>query len=110
MLPEGEDERTRRLRTNSLKEGREGRDSALFAYGIRDQVLRHPVWIAKSENQDYDFVMRWIQDESDFYCPVQLKELPPEDLNPQIALEDQKYSGVQDLLVAIRVNRRGSLH
>jgi hypothetical protein len=43
--------------------------------------------------------------------PVQLKELPPEDLNPGVALEQilgklNKYSGADDLSVVLLINRR----
>jgi hypothetical protein len=109
------DEMVRRLRTNNLKDWREARDAALFAFGISDQVLKIPTLVAKSEKIDYDFVMKWIKDDAEYYYPVQLKELPPQDLNSQIALEDiyaklERYSGISDLAVAIKVNRKITLH
>ena len=57
-LPEDLDERTRRLRTNNLKEWREARVAALFAYGIASAVLRRDVQVSKAEAADYDCVMR----------------------------------------------------
>jgi len=109
------EEKIRRLRTNELKNWREARDAALFVFGISDQVLKIPMFVAKSEKSDYDAVMKWIKGEEEFYYPVQLKELPPDDLNLEIALDDiyaklEKYSGTSDLAVAIKVNRRMTLN
>lgn len=105
------DERVRRLRTNKLKEWREARSAALFAYGMGQEVLQKHILVAKAEEMDFDFVMRWADDKADFFCPVQLKELPPADLNAEITLTDilsklSKYSGPEDLSVAVHINRR----
>lgn len=110
-LPDDIDPRVRRLRTNTLKEWREGRDAALFAWGLGAVVLGIPVAVAKSEQRDYDFVCRWEKDGKLYYYPVQLKELPPADLNASVSLDDiyaklSKYSGRDDLAVAINVNRQ----
>jgi hypothetical protein len=110
-LPERMDERVRRLRTNQLKEWREAREAALFAFGISDQVLRRPVLVTKTQNRDFDFVVRWHSDNADHYFPAQLKELPPDDVNADVTLEDlfdklAKYSGTTDLSVVISINRR----
>ena len=110
-LPEDLDEKVRRLRTNQLKEWREARYAALFAYGIGQSVLEKPTLVAKVEDLDFDFVMRWGDEGADYFYPVQLKELPPEDLNPNIALEEilgklNKYSGAEDLSVVVIINRR----
>jgi hypothetical protein len=111
LLTENMDERVRRLRTNELKELREGREAAIFAYGLETEVIKNQVLVANTERSDYDFVMRWIKDENEYFYPVQLKELPPDDLNAQVSLEGiynklEKYSGTDDLAVAIHVNRR----
>jgi hypothetical protein len=105
------DEKVRRLRTNDLKIWREGRTAALFAYGISEQVLQKPTLVAKTEEKDFDFVMRWADGGVDCFFPVQLKELPPEDLNPAVAIDDilsglSKYSGTDDLSVVVAINRR----
>ena len=110
-LPSKMDERVRRLRTNALKEWRESRYAALFAYGIAESVLKRPTLVAKVEDLDFDFIMRWDEEEADYFYPVQLKELPPEDLNPGVSLEDilgklDKYSGTEDLSVVVLINRR----
>lgn len=109
------DERVRRLRTNELKDIREGRDAAIFSYGLGKVVLDSDVLIAKSEKSDYDFVVCWSRKEGDYFYPVQLKELPPDDLNPQIVLEDiykkvSTYNGPTTISVAIKVNRRMTLN
>ena len=110
-LPSNVDEKVRRLRTNELKEWREARTAVLFAYGIGEQVLRTPTLVAKSEEKDYDFVMRWNENGVDCYFPVQLKELPPDDLNSDVHLDDilaglSKYSGLDDLSVVVAISRR----
>jgi len=109
-LPEDLDEKVRRLRTNQLKEWREARTAAIFSHGMSCAVLKHPVLFSKSEFKDFDFVMRWHKEDKDFFYPVQLKELPPDDINASVALEDlydklDKYSGATDLSVAIHINR-----
>lgn len=110
-LPKRMDEKLRRLRTNGLKEWREARYAALFAYGIADSVLKSPTLVAKVEDVDFDFVMRWSDEEADHFYPVQLKELPPEDLNATASLDEilsklNKYSGTEDLSVVVLINRR----
>lgn len=110
-LPSEIDERVWRFRTNELKEWREARIAALFAFGIGDQVLKVPTFVSKSEDRDFDFVMRWESGDADHFYPGQLKELPPDDLNPKVSLDDilsklTKYSGAEDLSVVIHVNRK----
>jgi hypothetical protein len=110
-LPDGLDERVRRLRTNRLKEWREARTAALFSYGMSSAVLQLPVLFSKSEAKDFDFVIRWRAEDKDFFYPVQLKELPPDDISSSVTLDDihdklEKYSGATDLSVAIHINRR----
>jgi hypothetical protein len=110
-LPEDLDEKVRRLRTNKLKDLREARTGAIFAYGLANKVIGVPVFVAKAESKDFDFVMRWFKDGNQYFVPVQLKELPPDDLNPGVSIDEiytklSKYSGANDLLVLIHVNRR----
>jgi len=76
-LPEHMNEKVGRLRTNQLKEWREARAAALFSYGIGTAVLGTNTQVAKVEDRDFDFVMRWSDEKATFYYPVQLKELPP---------------------------------
>lgn len=110
-LPSEMDERVRHLRTNQLKSWREARMAALFAFGIGDQVLKTPTLVSKTEERDFDFVMKWKDTDADHFYPVQLKELPPNDINSEVSLDHlhdklEKYSGLDDLSVVICINRR----
>lgn len=116
LLSPDMDEKVRRLRTNELKELRELRDAAIFAYGLQTQILKVPVVIANVERSDYDFVVWWVKEENEYFYPVQLKELPPGDLNTTASLDgiynivvEKKYSGADDLAVAIRINKNMTL-
>ena len=113
-LPQELDEKVRSLRTNQLKEWREAREAALFAYGISTAALEMPVKVTKAEKQDFDCVLRWTSDEGDHFFPVQLKELPPAEVNADVTLDDlfeklSKYSGEKDLSVVISLNRRARI-
>ena len=109
-LPADMDEQQRRLRTNQQKELREGRYAALFAYGIGSQVLNCQTLVSKTERRDFDAVIGWQADGHDYFYPLQIKELPPDDINPDVSLDDiynklEKYSGQDDLSVVICLNR-----
>ncbi len=104
------DERVRTLRTNKLKALREGRDAAIFAYGMSVAVLETPVYYSRHEASDYDSVFRWSQHGTDQFCPVQLKELPPERTGSRLDLDGlmqklTKYNSAE-LVVAVKLNRR----
>jgi len=113
-LPAQMNERTRQLRTHELREWHEARHAALFAFGIADKVLKAPVLVSKSQDRDFDFVMRWQVEDADNFYFGQLKELPPDDLNSKVTLEDifdklEKYTGSDDLSVVIALNRRARI-
>ena len=102
--------RVLRLRTSALKPDREGRDAALFAHGIA-AAMGTKVYFARQEAADYDFVTRWLVGDELRYCAVQLKELPPEDLNPLLTLESLlsglgKY-GTTRTALAVLLNKAG---
>ena len=108
-----EDDKVRRLRTPTLKKYREWRDGALFTYGM-GVAQERPMGYATEESGDYDFVVAWIQEGQQHFCPVQLKELVPADLNPRATLEDllanlPTYSPGTDTVLAIKLNRRGKM-
>ena len=72
-------------------------------------MTKQCVWVARHESSDYDCVLQCISEETPHFFPVQLKELPPRELNPQVALKDildklDKYG--KDLIVAIKYNRK----
>jgi len=105
------DSRLLNLRTHGLKSDREGRDAAIFAYGIGTAVLNEKVRIALVEHADHDFVVTWEAEGTRRFCPVQLKELVPAELNQRQSLEDvlmnlDKYVDSATTVVAIKVNRR----
>ncbi|MES2324099.1 MAG: hypothetical protein V4633_17715 [Pseudomonadota bacterium] len=105
-------EAIRNLRTNSLKPYREGRQAALFCYGL-SQRLGTRVRFALQGRQDHetDAIGFYAIDGKAFFLPIQIKELPPAGINPLIALQDvlskvgTHYAGTTDMIVAIHVNR-----
>ncbi|MFZ6798875.1 hypothetical protein [Undibacterium sp. Di24W] len=95
------------LRTNQLKEYREGRQAALFCYGM-SQLYETKVYFALVELEDFDFIARFVKDDIDHFVPVQLKELTPDFLPKPRTLQDEldklrKYS--RDLMIAFHLNR-----
>lgn len=108
------DDKVRRLRTTELNKYREWRDAALFTYGM-GLALNARVGYATEATGDYDFVTAWTRGDEAFFCPVQLKELVPADLNPGATLDGlllklRKYAGPTQTVLAIRLNRRGQLN
>jgi hypothetical protein len=86
-------------------------DAAVFAHGLAE-LTKLPVHIARHETQDHDFVLRFVCDDSPYYCPLQLKEIVPAEVNakqdPTRLLDSlSKYSDSADLEVAIKVGREG---
>ena len=109
LLPRMTDKRVRNLRTPQLKAEREARDAAIFAHGI-GKVLGAKVLMARSESSDYDFVTCWRSDDVLSFCPVQLKELPPEELNANISIASlleglAQPSASSDTVLAVKLNR-----
>src|SRR5690606_17177938 len=74
------------LRTNGLRRYREGRQCALFCYGV-GQRLGIDVRYAESEEQDIDFVVRFERDGFLNFVPLQLKELVPEQVSNSASLQ-----------------------
>ena len=104
------DEKVRTLRTNDLKPFREARLAALFAYSMGQTRFRVPVYVAAAESEDYDCVLAWKDADGGWFSPVQLKELPPDHINPRLSLEDllaklKRYGSAPELHVAIHTNR-----
>ena len=104
----------RHLRTNKLKSLRESRAAALFTLGMAE-VLGTKVLVAPGEAADYDFVTAWGDGDTLQFCPVQLKEWVPEELNQEVALQHlfagiaRSYPTSSETVVAIHVNRVGVL-
>ena len=99
-----------RLRTQPLKPHREWRDAALFVYGM-GLSKRITIALAPYEAEDFDAITKWVLDGQPFYCPLQLKELPPADLNEHLTLKDlldslHRYQGSTDTVLAIKLSRK----
>lgn len=88
LVPQITDEGIRNLRTSQLKTEREARDAAIFSYGI-GQALGTEVLLVREESSNYDFLTCWKSDDALNSCPVQLKELPPDELNANISIESR---------------------
>ena len=74
-------------------------------------LINRPVAYAPVESEDFDCVARWVDGDTAHYTPIQLKEIPPDDLNSQASLEREieklaKYVAGSDLCVAFYLNRR----
>jgi hypothetical protein len=100
----------KRWRTREFKELREMKDACLLAYGL-SKALETDVAVVRGEVEDYDCVLRAVGDDEDQFVGIQLKELPPERLNPGITLK--KLLGrlaagpATDATLLIRLNRQG---
>ncbi len=93
-----------------MREYREGRQAALFCYGV-GRAIGVEVGFALFEKEDYDIVARFRLGDTEHFVPVQLKELVPAKLNDKADLQGEldklsrKYLTSADLVVAIHVNR-----
>lgn len=103
------------LRTHGLRPYGEGRQAALFCYGM-SQAMSRRVDFAMVEVQDYDAVARYTDDQGELvFTPIQLKEWVPDFLNPSASLQNEldkldKYVDSEDLAVAIFMNRTTTIH
>jgi len=98
-------------RSRELKELRELRDACLFAHGLA-QLYGSAVTVLRGEREDYDFVLRRAAlDGAIEIMGVQLKELPPQNLNPKITLLElltrQTVHAPTDAALLICLNRTG---
>jgi hypothetical protein len=97
------------MRTNDLKIPREQREAALFCLGMSER-LGHKVYFSVQEDQDYDFVARWMIGEMQHYAQVQLKEVVPVKMNLHSSIEGiveslGRLTDSNGLTVAIHLNR-----
>jgi hypothetical protein len=104
-------DKVKALRTNELRRHRELRQASLFCYGIGKAKLGTEVFVAPIEEEDYDCIAMWSLGGRKRYCPVQLKELVPDRINPKATLVDEiaklsKYTNSRDLVVVMYLNRR----
>ena len=97
------------LRTRQLRPYLEGRQAALFCYGM-GQVLGTGVSFAQVEAEDHDIVTRRMVGNEYIYTPVQLEEWVPNCIREQSSLQEEldklkKYVDAQELVVAFHMNR-----
>jgi len=109
-VPHDLSQTTLRLRDQGQKRPRELRDIAVFCHGIATKVLDVPILYSTEENQDFDSIATWSKDGNLNFTPIQLKELPPWDLNARVTLENlftglDRSPCLRDTVVAIKVNR-----
>lgn len=107
------DGRVKNLRTHQLKRHREAWEAALFCYGM-SKMLGGSVYVAPYEASDCDAVALRIENDTQYYTPIQIKELVPEDLNPHTDINKEivklsRYPVSNDTVVVIHINRAGHL-
>lgn len=105
----GMDYKVASLRTHQLRSYLEGRQAALFCYGI-GQILGTHVSFAQVEREDYDIVTRRVVGDELVYTAVQLKEWVPNRIKEESSLQKeldklQKYVDAKELVVAFHLNR-----
>lgn len=105
------DERIKNLRTHALKGERELFQASLFAHGIGSTVLGTEVFLTPLEDQDFDCIAKWLNEDTWCFAPIQLKEFVPENLNPTASLQSEidklknKYVDSSDLILVFYLNR-----
>lgn len=98
------------LRKRTFREYQEFRQAALFAYGIGQRIGTR-VHFSHASEQDHDAVCLWrAPEDTANFAPLQLKEVPPSELNPGAHVQGQlhklaKYGRSADLQVVVHVNR-----
>lgn len=107
-------DKTKNLRDRDQEKYLEGRQAALFCYGIGYAFLKTQVYFTLVDDSDYDCVALRSRNGKAVYTPIQLKELVPESLNSSTSLEKElqklrKYVTSDDLVIALHVNRAGKL-
>lgn len=103
----------RTLRTRELRKYGEGRQAALFCYGM-SRRLGTRVSFAQVERQDYDVIARYKLGGDVNFVPVQLKEWAPDILPSPSTLQTEldklsKYADASDLAVVFHLNRETSI-
>lgn len=102
------------LRTHALRKYGEGRQAALFCYGM-SQATGIETSFALSESRDHDIVVRFYANNKFNFVPVQLKEFVPNFLNGKVTLQKEldklsKYADSSDLVVAFYLNRVSTIN
>jgi hypothetical protein len=100
------------LRNRSLNRYIEARQAAIFCHGMAQRIGQKVYLCDVEESLDYDWVATWTVGTDQHFAPLQLKEVVPSSVNSKCSIESvinslQKYSGSDDLTVAIHLNRTG---
>jgi hypothetical protein len=101
---------SRTMRKREMRPYAQHWQAALFCYGM-SQMASQPLQYAMAEHEDYDCIFRGVVRGVPVYSRVQLKELPPAEINPEASLEkglqqlECKYYSGNNLVVAMHVNR-----
>lgn len=101
----------RALRTNAQRQLREGREAALFCYGLAMRTGRN-IGFAPHEAQDYDFVARWPVNGEQTYHPGQLKSAVTHDgkncatVEEVLAGLEGQYAPAPELTIAVYLTQR----
>jgi hypothetical protein len=104
------DHKIKSLRINKLKRERENWDVAVFCH-LLSLTIGQKIFFSREESSDYDSIFTWADKEAQCFAPIQLKELVPAYTNPNANLQEiinklSKYKDSNDLIVAIKLNRR----
>lgn len=102
------------LRNHELKAHVENRQAALFAHFAGELIIRAPVGYAMFEDEDYDCIFRWREQERNCYQAVQLKVIVPRRLNPKAEINREfaklsKYKASSKTIAAFHINQTGLL-
>jgi len=97
------------LRTRLLQPEREAWDTAVFCY-LLSCKLGLDIRFCRVEESDFDSVFTWLDNGTQCFAPVQMKELVPEYTNSTASLKKIlaglcKYGDSSDLVVGIKLNR-----
>jgi len=105
--------KVKNLRTPTLKQHREGWEAAIFCYGM-GKMLGVQIYVTSYEKSDYDAVAVRGKGDTQYFTPIQIKEVVPESLNPGTDINKEiaklsRYPVSHDAVVAIHVARSGRL-
>ncbi len=106
------DPKVRALRTRGLRKYNEWRQAALFCHGI-SSLLGTTLYFAHVKAKAHDYVTMRVVDRVQRFTPLQLKELVPNETNPDATLEGifedlVKYATASHTILAVNINRPGT--